>query len=100
MIRSMTGYGRGDSRGRFGAFTIEIKSVNNKFFDMSSKLPNGLLIFEDKVREYIQKSRKRGRVHITVAYEDGAKKTKKIIVDRNLASSLLKEIKRTRGFKG
>ena len=66
MIRSMTGYGRGESRGRFGSFKIEIKSVNNKFFDMSSKLPNGLFIFEDKVREYVQKRIKRGRVHVSI----------------------------------
>ncbi len=100
MIRSMTGYGRGESRGRFGSFKVEIKSVNNKFFDMSSKLPNGLFIFEDKVREYMQKGIKRGRVHISVMYEDGAKKAKKIIVDRSLASSLLREIKRFKRING
>ena len=40
MIKSMTGYGRGESGGKLGVFKIEIKSVNNKFFDMNSKLPN------------------------------------------------------------
>jgi len=99
----MTGYGRGESRGRFGSFKIEIKSVNNKFFDMSSKLPNGFFIFEDRVREYVQKKIKRGRVHISMNFEDGTKRTKKIVLDKGLASSLLKEIKRFKkanGLKG
>jgi uncharacterized protein (TIGR00255 family) len=103
MIRSMTGYGRGESRGRFGSFKIEIKSVNNKFFDMSSKLPNGLFIFEDRVREYVQKRIKRGRVHVSMNFEDGTRKAKKIVMDTGLASSLLKEIKRFKkanGLKG
>jgi uncharacterized protein (TIGR00255 family) len=90
----MTGYGRGESSGKFGSFKIEIKTVNNKFFDMSSKLPNGLFIFEDRIREYVQKKIKRGRIHLSISYEDGAKRTKKFSVDRTLASHLLKEIRR------
>ena len=103
MIRSMTGYGRGESSGKFGVFKIEVKSVNNKFFDMSSKLPNGLFIFEDRVREYVQKRVKRGRVHLSINYEDGAKRTKRIVLDKGLASSLLREIgrfKKANGLRG
>jgi uncharacterized protein (TIGR00255 family) len=103
MIKSMTGYGRGESSGRFGAFKIEIKSVNNKFFDMSSKLPNGLFIFEDRIREYVQKKIRRGRVHLLVVYEDGTKRTQKIVLDKELASTLLREIrkfKKAEGLKG
>ena len=100
MIRSMTGYGRGESRGAFGSFKVEIKSVNNKFFDMSSKLPNGLFVFEDRVREHVQKSIKRGRIHIAVNYENGTKKTKKIVLDEGLALSFLKEIKKFKKQNG
>lgn len=103
MIRSMTGYGRGESIGKFGAFKVDIKSVNYKFFEMSSKLPNGLYVFEDRIREYMQKRIKRGKVHLSVNYEDGAQRTKKIILDRHLASSLLQEInkfKRASGLRG
>lgn len=103
MIKSMTGYGRGEASGKFGAFKIEIKSVNNKFFDMSSKLPNGLFIFEDRVREYVQKRVKRGRVHLSINYENGTKRAKKFSLDKGLASSLLKEIRKFRkavGLKG
>jgi uncharacterized protein (TIGR00255 family) len=96
----MTGYGRGESSGKFGTFKIEVKSVNNKFFDMSSKLPNGLFIFEDRIREFVQKRIKRGRIHLSVIYEDGSKKVKKIILDREVASFLLKEIKKFKKAEG
>ncbi len=96
MIKSMTGYGRGESSGKFGIIKVEIKTLNNKFFDMGSKLPNGLAVFEDRIREHIQKRVKRGRVNLAISYDYGAKKIRKIALDRKLASFLLKEI---RGFQ-
>ncbi len=94
MIKSMTGYGRGETGGKFGVIKTEIKTLNNKFFDMSSKLPNGLAAFEDRIREYVQRRVKRGRVYLSISYDGGAKKTKKIVLDKNLASFLLKEIRK------
>ena len=96
MIKSMTGYGCGESAGKFGVIKAEIKSVNNKFFDMGSKLPDGFNIFEDKIREYIQKSVKRGRVNLLIVHDCGEKGAKKVTLDRKLASFLLKEIKNFR----
>ena len=94
MIRSMTGYGCGESSGPRGIFKVELKTVNNKFFDLSAKLPNGLFVFEDKIREYVQKKVKRGRVHLAVSYENTSKKTKRVLLNKELASSLLREIKK------
>lgn len=94
MIKSMTGYGRGESGGKFGIIKVEIKSLNNKFFDINSKLPNGLAVFEERIREYIQKKIKRGRVNLSIGYDGNAKRTKRIALDRRLASFLLKEIRK------
>ncbi|MBN1871306.1 MAG: YicC family protein [Candidatus Omnitrophica bacterium] len=94
MIKSMTGYGCGESLSRSGLFKVEIKTVNNKFFDMSAKLPNGLFVFEDKIREYVQKKIKRGRVHLSVAYENTSKRAKRVTLNQELAASLLREIKK------
>ena len=93
MIKSMTGYGCGESGGDFGAVKVEVKSLNNKFFDMSSKLPNGLAVFEDRIREYLQKRIKRGRINLSITYDCGGKRIKRVALDRKLASFLLKEIK-------
>jgi len=94
MIRSMTGYGRGEVSGKFGVIKVEIKSLNNKFFDIVPRIPGSLGMFEDRVREYMQKKVKRGRINLFVTYDDTAgKPQKRVTFDKKLASSLLKEIK-------
>ncbi|MDD5680891.1 MAG: YicC family protein [Candidatus Omnitrophica bacterium] len=94
MIRSMTGYGRGEASGKFGTVKVEIKSLNNKFFDIVPRMPGGLSMFEDRVREYIQKKVKRGRINLSVNYDEiFDRPQKKAVLDKKLATSLLKEIK-------
>jgi len=103
MIKSMTGYGRGESAGRFGTLKVEIKGLNNKFFDLNSRLPEGLAVFEDRVREYTRKKVKRGRLNLSITYTHAAKKEKRVTVDRKLASFLLSEIRgfqKAEGLKG
>ncbi len=94
MIRSMTGYGRGERKGKFGTIKVEIKSLNNKFFEVVPRVPGALSMFEDRLREYIQKRVKRGRVNLFVNYDEAPSRIRKqATLDRHLASALLKEIK-------
>lgn len=94
MIRSMTGYGRGEARGRLGMIRVEVKSLNNKFFDIVPRIPAGLSMFEDRLREYIQKKVKRGRINVSISYDDAYEKPqKRASIDKKLAISLLREIK-------
>ena len=94
MTRSMTGYGRGESSGKFGVIKVDVKTLNYRFFDMSLRLPEGLAMFEDKIREYIQKKIKRGRVNLLISCHDGAAKTKKLVIDKKLTAFLLKEMRK------
>ena len=64
MIRSMTGFGKGEARFKSGKITVEIKTVNHKFFDATLKLPNGIAAFEDRIKEILQKKIKRGKVFV------------------------------------
>lgn len=66
MIRSMTGFGKGQARGNGGTVTVELKTVNHKFFDATLKLPNNLGIFEDRIKEVLQKKVLRGKVNLTL----------------------------------
>lgn len=94
MIRSMTGYGRGEASGRLGMIRVEVKSLNNKFFDIVPKMPSGLSMFEDRLREYIQKKVKRGRINVFISYDEAYEKPqKRASIDKKLAASLLREIK-------
>ncbi len=69
MILSMTGFGRAEARedGRF--VTVEIRSVNHRFLEVSVRLPRTLSVLEPKVRERVQGVITRGKVGVTVAVE-------------------------------
>ena len=46
----MTGFGSARSKIRYGIITVEIKTVNHKFLEITCKLPNSLSIFEDRIK--------------------------------------------------
>ena len=48
-VRSMTGYGRGEHIAEERKFTVEMKSVNHRYNDMTIKLPRSLASLEDKI---------------------------------------------------
>ena len=50
MIKSMTGYGRGKFESNGREYTVEIKSVNNRFCDVSVKLPRSISYLEEKIK--------------------------------------------------
>ncbi len=67
MIKSMTAFGR--ARGTVGGkdITVELKSVNNRFFDCSAKLPRSFSFLEEKIKPYLQsKSVSRGKVDVFI----------------------------------
>ncbi len=50
-VRSMTGYGRGEHIAEERKFTVEMKSVNHRYNDMTIKLPRSLAGLEDKIKK-------------------------------------------------
>ncbi len=66
MIRSMTGFGRGNSEKDGKSFTIEIKSVNHRYFETNIRMPRVLIAFEDKIRKIIGEKVKRGKLDVFV----------------------------------
>lgn len=68
MIKSMTGFGKGEYKSKLGRFIVEIRTVNHKYFDLSSKIPNGLVLLEDKIKGYLNKRIKRGKVNFFLSY--------------------------------
>lgn len=71
MIRSMTGFGRGQSEGAGLNFTVEIKSVNSRYFEFFCRLPKGYLFLEDKLKSYTAQRVSRGKVEMYVTVESG-----------------------------
>jgi uncharacterized protein (TIGR00255 family) len=84
MIVSMTGYGRGVyARDEFEV-TVEIRSVNNRFFDLVLKAPRSLGNYEQQIRELIGKYVKRGRVNVWIGVVCESKENQKIKLNDSL----------------
>jgi uncharacterized protein (TIGR00255 family) len=66
MIKSMTGFGRGNSEEDGKSVTIEIKSVNHRYFETNIRMPRVLIAFEDKIRKRIGEKVKRGKLDVFV----------------------------------
>lgn len=63
---SMTGFGRCQRRGRLGVVTVEARSVNHRYLEVSCRLPEGWTALEDPVRALAEQRIRRGKVTVTV----------------------------------
>ena len=71
MIRSMTGFGHGEvSNDKNQKVTVEMKSVNHRYCDISLKLPKKLAMFEANIRNIMKEYASRGKIDIYVSYQD------------------------------
>ena len=72
MIRSMTGFGAADGDVGGGHVSVEVRSVNHRFFNPSIKLPGALSRWEGDVREALRRGVSRGHVTLTARFERDA----------------------------
>lgn len=81
---SMTGYGRAmcDQDGR--QLTIELKSVNHRFLDLSFRMPRNLMFLEDEARKTIGARMARGHVDVFMTYRNLRSDARSVTVDRTL----------------
>lgn len=93
MAYSMTGIGRagGEIKKPPIKFDVEIKSYNHRFLEISIKIPNSLLPFEDEIRKSVQKRVSRGHV-VVIVQQDREILPCKVEVDRQLLDAYLKLI--------
>ena len=70
MIKSMTGFGRGEQVNDDRKIVVEIKAVNHRFCDMNVKLPKKLNYFETDIRTCLKEYIQRGKVDVFITYED------------------------------
>ncbi|MDO5422902.1 MAG: YicC/YloC family endoribonuclease [Eubacteriales bacterium] len=70
MIKSMTGFGRAEVLSGSHKFTVEMKSVNHRYFDATIKMPKKLNFFEAAIRGVLKEFIQRGKVDVFITYED------------------------------
>lgn len=73
MIQSMTGYGKADCEINGRKITIEIKSLNSKQLDLSTRVPSNLREKEIEIRNIILGKLERGKVELNISYEQSIK---------------------------
>jgi uncharacterized protein (TIGR00255 family) len=83
----MTGYGRGNAEENGRVFTIEIKSVNNRYLDINIRLPRQINSLEDKIRKHISSKISRGKIDVFINQEKFGDDDYKIKVDENIAKA-------------
>ncbi|MDK9716970.1 MAG: YicC family protein [Trichlorobacter sp.] len=69
MIKSMTGYGKGEAADIKGHCVVELKTVNNRYGEVSVKMPRSFLAYEHEVRKVVGARVKRGKADLFVQWE-------------------------------
>lgn len=69
MIRSMTAFSRAVLSSRKGAWTVEIRSLNHRYFEFSVKMPQPFAVLESRVRDLVQSGMRRGKVTVSISQE-------------------------------
>ena len=84
-MNSMTGYGKAVVERNGKSLTIELKSVNHRFLDISTKIPRAFIAHEDVIRSGLSKALTRGHIDVFVTYTRSGETDKQVTVDMSLA---------------
>lgn len=88
MTRSMTGHARAETRAPWGALAIEIRSVNQRFLDLSIRLPEPLRFLEADIRQAIAQRISRGKLDVNFYFNSEAGSQTEVAVNAELLSAL------------
>ncbi|QDP40124.1 YicC/YloC family endoribonuclease [Radiobacillus deserti] len=103
MVQSMTGYGRDEQQVHDTRVSVEVRSVNHRFLDISNKMPKSFLVVEDKVKKIVQSYFQRGRIDLFISIEGMGFIERNLQVDWNLLNQYIeksKELKDKYGLQG
>ena len=93
MIKSMTGFGRGEVSDEKRKITVEMKAVNHRYLDMNIKMPKKLGFFEASMRTFLKDYIQRGKVDIFITCEDYAENSFALKYNKDIAAQYLDYLK-------
>ncbi len=96
MIRSMTGFGRGEFSDEISKVTVEIRSVNHRYLDIYVKMPRRYSFAEETIKSAIKERIHRGKVEVSVSVDNIGKSDSDVRLDKELAAryySVLSELR-------
>lgn len=94
MVRSMTGYGRGEVTRDGVSVTVELRAVNNRYLDCTIKMPRAYLFAEDAMKERLQANVGRGKVDVYVNMVHTAGDDTVVTVNEALAKGYIDALKK------
>ncbi|MBQ5901819.1 MAG: YicC family protein [Clostridia bacterium] len=89
----MTGYGRGEALKENISVVVELRSVNHRYFEFSSRVPRGYAFLEDKLKTFCQQRITRGKVDLFLTLDVSASDNVVIEINHSLASGYVNAIK-------
>lgn len=98
----MTGFGRSKVENDTFQITVEMKSVNHRFLEMSIRLPKQMMVFEDKIRKIIAKQVRRGRIEVSISITGEGLVERKLTVNWEILEqyqSIMEDIKENFNYK-
>lgn len=92
MLKSMTGFGRGEYEDANFSITVEMKAVNHRYNEVSIRLPRFMNPVEDRIRKTILKTISRGRIDVFINADYTTSDNATLKVDKNLAAAYHKAL--------
>ena len=101
MIKSMTAFGRARRESESKNITIELKSVNSRYYDCSVKMPRAYIFLEDRIKNYVQKNAiGRGKVDVFLTIENLKTENVNVGIDEGYAKSYIEALRTLRDTFG
>ncbi len=92
MVTSMTGFGRGKVSEQDFEITVEIKSVNHRYFEYSSRMPRAYQFIDEKIKSLLSTRISRGKVEVSVLIEDTSDNSLSLAINRTYADAYVKAL--------
>lgn len=89
MVTSMTGFGRGKVSCQDFNITVEIKSVNHRYFEYSSRMPRAFQFLDDTLKTLCGQKISRGKVELNVQFEDTSSKSIELSINEAYADAYI-----------
>ncbi|MGN1124009.1 MAG: YicC/YloC family endoribonuclease, partial [Eubacterium sp.] len=93
MVKSMTGFGRAVKELNGYVVTVELKSVNHRYFEFYSRCPRQYGFIDDKIKSYVNSRVSRGKIECFVGIEALNTEAADVAVNNTLASAYVKALK-------
>jgi uncharacterized protein (TIGR00255 family) len=93
VIKSMTGFGRGEYQDNEHRLIVEIKAVNHRYNEIVIRMPKNLGPLEDKIRRSVSNTLVRGRIDVFITMDEYGQKKRAVRIDKELAIAYNKALK-------